>query len=542
MNKGKSRQRIAMMLTSFTLGVGAFSGLGALTALAYGIEIKCPSNTTNDQETTIAPGRDFYVTGSITLGAGEALANDAEVIVELWRTDGNPQMVRWLHTTIKNNTNGIYTNWFFPAAGNRGTMYNAFAGANVQHLQNSLMPDLVYDPNVPNSVLDPWRKVTFTETYFGAKITGFNNPLYTTFADQQGHALTPLTSGNYQIKVFLLDQAGNLLADDTRNITLAYPLHITLGRFGPATHKTKMVAFARANNYKTLLDPLAGMWAGYGQLGINTLALPEFYEIYPLWREVDSTQYQGGSHGTNTRVHYFAYNIKEDCATYNVEIGRMQDEGIIDASLEPIRYSTGEPYPIGSATAKSAPAGTLQPFNNVRQNGQIDKLDLTRVDLPSSTPGQNPDNKMDTAYGVMNALPTDANLTNGVRVPRTKWIAINGVVSPIQNTHANANTPGEIVYNADKSYIIMNRVASVRYSFTRQGATSATLTISKPVAGLQREGGEYTTASTSIIEFRHFIQIPQTWIAGTYIVKAVGIDVHGNVVANSTEQFELEVT
>lgn len=86
--------------------------------------------------------------------------------------------------------------------------------------------------------------------------------------------------------------------------------------------------------------------------------------MVPKWRHADSAEYQSG------KTHFYVYNVKESSATYNVEVGTLQEQNAIS---KPERvayyyyYKWGEPV----LNSKDSP---------IEKFATGDSLELTRVD------------------------------------------------------------------------------------------------------------------------------------------------------------------
>ena len=113
------------------------------------VEITYPSAS----QTTIAPGRDFYVIG--TIDKSLVLPDNAHMEVTLTEKESG-KIVRTVYTDIKNNKKGM--NVDYP----RLTLENC----TKEEFRDACMPDLIYDPQNPESFRDTWIKAYYNDNIF----------------------------------------------------------------------------------------------------------------------------------------------------------------------------------------------------------------------------------------------------------------------------------------------------------------------------------------------------------------------------------------
>ena len=285
----------------------------------HGIEITYPSAA----QTTIAPGRDFYVVGTINKFLD--LPDDAHMEVTVAEKESGAA-VRTVYTDIKNNKKGLYVD--YPKL----TLENC----TKEEFRNSCMPDIVYDPKNPETFRDTWIKAYYNDKIFTCLIYGGNTASRDVNAyDQNGNLLRPLL-GDYTIAV-TISKGETVLAHTSLDITIAdYPEKV-LARFSPDEHMGRVTYDAAIHDWMLLLDPFPGYWN-----------MPMFFPEWKLpyqgsigwkWRHNDALEYSGG------RIHMYLYGTSISSTSYSVELAKLQLQADLEnpARLIPRYYSIGEP-------------------------------------------------------------------------------------------------------------------------------------------------------------------------------------------------------
>ncbi len=382
----------------------------------------------------------------------------------------------------------------------------------------SMMPDLVYNTENPASFYYTWNKAYFSDKTFTAYLPG---GIYTedlSLIDKNGVALGLLKEGNYKIIVKLIDECGNLLGSTSKLITVGHANDRILARFSPANHFEKVSEFAKLNKFEIFLDPFPGYWSPSGFISeLKDSSL--FAEILPKWRLADALEYQDGL------SHFVIYNVSSNSATYNVEIGTLQHQQVINNPnrLQSYYYEYGEPELFSKLKSN------IVPFP------QNDKLQITRVDnsgMISMAEFQSRKKNYidDSTFSKIQSY--DTNIVDGIVAKGNEQISFNGVVTPIQNT------VNEVVKLTDGTYQIKNKIASVRYTIVddKSGEIYSQQTES---VGLDRMMG--SRVRNSILEFRHDLRISNDLVGKDVSVTIVAMDSNGMIVDGTSEQIDLIV-
>ncbi len=407
--------------------------------------------------------------------------NDAVLKVELQNSWG--KVIRSVSTSIKDNKDGLNIDYDLLS----------YYGTDRNELKNSCMPDLVYDPDRPESFQDTWIKCYYNDQNYTALIYGGTYDKDINPYDQNGKKLKPLKEGKYRIKV-TLSKAGSHwpIAIATRKIKIKYADDKVLSRFTPAAHFSKVLEQAEIHDYTVFLDPFPGFWNPHTFIEVLKDS-DMFCEILPKWRLADSQEYIEG------RVHFYIYNVSESSATYNVEVGQLAYDNAIDDSsrLFYYYYNIGEPI---------LPNGCIQ--------GKFEEFDtdksivFTRADYPTGSSVDNFVNIND-----LKNMKSDLNLSDGINVKAGETVSLYGVCKPI----ASDTTRDE-----SNKYTIYNRITQISYMYM-SGDTPVgfirpvTLTRVYPESDfyarldLLRQGifsMDAAAVAPSILEFKHDLVFP----------------------------------
>jgi hypothetical protein len=460
------------------------------------INILVPSNTYQDNY--LVPGRDFYVSGTIA-----NIPQGAKMNVALYKKSGPDwnlyQKVEADHEVL---TTEMYTGY--------SKLKYGPAGVAEGVIKKSLMPDLVYDPGIANSFNDAWRKCCFNNAAFSALFSGGEYTEDVTRKNRDNSNVPYFDAGDYKVVVTFMDTSGAVLATaEKTDIHFAVSEEKAMARFTPANHADKVKADASSKHYRVYWDPLAGIWYPYAYL--PPFQGNVFYsEIVRKWRTVDRREYEGG------RARFYIYNVTSGSATYNVELGAIANAQAINDSrrLAWQRYNVGEP---SVATYSGV-------FTNFDRPG--DTLDFTRIDLYQNPFSPNTLN--------MSELPTmktitDINTPTKPPVIGAKYIALNGVVGPLQSS------AGDIRYDQSAGWYLMNnRIKFVEWNIKSVGGG---IVDSQKGEVLLKRIFSSTDSQISLFEFRCLINL-NSLSPGTYTISAQGMDAYSNNVANATDSFK----
>lgn len=445
-------------------------------------------------QTVLAPDRDIYVIGDIE---GD-IPEDARVSVSLFK-DGESEPVREVYATQKDNKDGLYIDY---------PLLSYYGGEDRSPLRDSMMPDLVYDPQHPDSFKDAWRKLYYNDENFTAVLSGGVYDTDLNLVDEHQRPLLPLSEGEYTLVAEARTADGITLGKTEREITIGINDNVALFRFSPAEHYNKVIADAQLNHYNVLLDPLAGYWSP----GDHIASLADsgiFAEILPRWRFNDLTEYR------NNHAHFYAYNISATAATQTVEIGSLQAQNVIEQPDRFTRYY----YDIGEPLL---PNGHVE--GQFKAFADSEFLALTRIDFQN---GDSQDNLL-----VMDDLATvDSvlDLEQKVKVKANQTFSLYGVVTPIQNA------PEDIIAHSDNTFTVNNRITTIEYVLTVDGISRK---ISKPV-GLNRIMSG--ASRPSIYEFKHDFMLDDSYRGKLVTVTTQAYDSYGQAVAGTEQQLVLKV-
>ncbi|MDF0485747.1 hypothetical protein [Amygdalobacter nucleatus] len=449
------------------------------------IDILIPSA---GQASVIPPGKDFYVLGNLY-----GLDKQADLSLKVYLTTASGEVVRELEAISFHKPENTYVNY---------DLLSYYAGSDRSPLANALMPDLVYDNKNINSFADAWRKVCFSTKHYAALISGGVYDRDLQLVGKTGEVWRELEQGNYQVKV-VLSQDNKVLATATKNIEVAINPDVACFRFSPSMHFDRVKEFANSNNIKMLIDPLAGFWHPADNLA-DFKNNSVFAEILPKWRWNDLAEYQ------NNHIHFFIYNVSETSATYKVEVGTAQKQGIIadNERFTSYYYSYGEPQINGAKPAE------FVKFANDQY------LVLTRLDFNSDGQENLLDpSKLDQSNSVLNM---DTNKILSVN----RKFALSGLVRPIQNK--------QIVDNSDNTFDFNHRLLFVRYTISngkQKQVFNRKIGLTRIIDSRKRE---------SILEFEHEFNLSSNW-HGLVNVKAEVLDENGQVYPGQTTQLSLQV-
>lgn len=477
---------IRTLLTACVL----LSGTVPLHAAALGtVQVNVPG----EAESTIAPGRNFYVKGTYGLPEGYTAS---QVVVELYR-DGSQEAVRRVQGNVKNPPLWV--------EGNTAVSFNSWGSE--EDIKNSGMPDLVWDGENPASFYQGYRKCYFDDSGFAALIPGGEGEVDDglAFVDESGNPYGVLDSGNYwlEVSVACINSQGtqNIIKLNRRPVTIGVTENKILSRFSPDSHKNRITEWAGRLGYRIYNDPFAGNWWEAN------------FEIPGEMRAADMTEYSAG------KSHFVIYNVSSGSTTYKVELARLQQQGVVDDSGRLVNYY----YQYGEPVLKDATESEIVAFE------AGDKLQLTRAEVGEHVSGKAGVYDQDDG-----AVPDyDLDFSDGVQAEVGDQIAIYGVTAPIQISLADIQEIGE---GKDKnSFLLNNKIRTLHYEITGSGVSEE---MDSEVA-LNRVSGGWENPSE--LEFKHVIDITEEMAAKDLKVAVTGYDAHGRAVAGTEENFEIHV-
>lgn len=454
--------------------------LSASKAAEGSIQFTIPS----EQESTIAPGRNFYVQGTFQ---DLLLPEDSRVSVTILDKDGN--ICRNISTDIKGNTT---------------LKTDALTFTTSDDPSTSGMPDLIWDGTNESSFHDGNSKCYYNDNTFTALIPG---GLAANSVDDKmglidaatGQPYTALPEGDYTIQV-QVENNGVIYASATKHLTIGVTADKILSRFSPDAHLDRITEFSSTNNLRIYNDPFPGYWSP---------ADAPFCEIAPEWRAADATEYTAG------KVHFIIYNVRNTSTTYGVELGLLQKMQAVDNPdrLVNYYYSTGEPADLGGVSSE------ILAFD------ADDKLQFVRAEITDAeeTDGvYNQDESKD-------ALDYDMNVYDGVETDINDNIVLYGVAAPIQIADS------DITVNDDNTYTLNNKVQTIKYHITGKDIDKV---YEKEVI-LNRVSGEWDNYSE--LEFKHVIPITADMAGKELTINVESYDSHKQLVEGGSETLKFTV-
>lgn len=476
------KSRLSRLFCCVLVALALFTWpFGVLAEEAGSSPVTLSIETPSDAETTIAPGRGFYVLGSIENGS--SIPDNAVLTVLLTDTAGNT--VRNTTTAVKGNTS-----LYLPKN------LNYYSPVTAEDVKNSGMPDLIStDPVSGSDFNNASIKCYYNDSAFYAMIPGGNDIDQMNWRDENGDPYAELAEGDYTITVTLKAQDTTALAQTQKDITIGVSEDKILARFSPDEHLDFVKDWAGANGYRVYSDPFPGYWSQ-----------SIFCEILPEWRAADAAEYAAG------KVHCVLYNLKKSSSSYSVELGSLQAQGVIDNPdrMAYYYYSIGEP-------SLTVDGSTVNAELDALPAGQ--KVALTRAEMIS---GDTDENSYDPADTVTAA---DLNTKDGITCGNAgDTLALYGVTAPIQLASE------DIVDNGDNSFTLNNKITSLHYDITGDGVD---MDVDKPVDTLTRIDSE-GYSNPSELEFKHGIPIDENMAGKTLGVSVTAYDAHGNAVYSGT--------
>ncbi len=443
-------------------------------------------------ESTIAPGRNFYVKGTYTLPAGYTAS---QVAVNMYHY-GSQEVVRRVQGNVKNPPLWV--------EGNTSVSFNSWG--SVEDIKSSGMPELIWDGVNPDSFYQGYRKCYFDDIGFAALIPGGEGEIDDgmTLLDEGGSPYPVLASGDYwlEISVSCQDSLGNQnIIKWSRPITIGVTENKLLSRFSPDIHMSRITEWAGMRGYRIYNDPFAGNWWGSN------------FEIPGEMRASDLTEYSAG------KSHFVIYNVSSGSTAYKVELARLQQQGVVNHSERLANYY----YKYGEPTLKDGRESDITAF----ETG--DKLQLTRAEV-----GENISGETGVYHQDDTAVPEyDLDFSDGVQAETGDRIAIYGVAAPIQISQADIQ---EIGPGTDKnSFLLNNKISTLHYEITGSGISQE---MDEAVV-LNRISGGWDNISE--LEFKHVLEITEEMAAKVLEVRITGYDAHGQAVAGTEEAFQIHV-
>lgn len=440
----------------------------------------------SEKETTINPLCDFYVVGDIDPSV--TVPNDALLSVQL--KDSNGVLMRDVFTNIKDNQQGMYVD--YPGI--------EISSGSRESFRGSMMPDLVYDPNFPETFRNTWMKAYYTDEHYTSIIYGGAyhddiNPV-----DQYGRTLEPLPEGDYNLTVSLYSNTGaKLLASLSTQITVETVPKKIISRFSPVFYFDRVKEYAASKGYRIYIDPFVGAWN-------LSYFIPQWKQNYigfinKRWRLIDRMCYTGGM------TYYFDYNTTATSTSYTVELGQI---GYLKNLEDPNRL-TYIYWDIGEPEIKQL--GKVYTGQFVEKSvSEMEPVTFTRVDRSAN---ETPENTIDPA--ILNKTTSIFDLTEQFNAAPGEVISLNGFCKVIQPENVTLNENGTVTFG--------NRIVAIRY--TLASPTGKVYQVVEKDVGLKRTFEDGST-TPCILEFRHNFDVDKSMRGKDIEITAQAIDEFGN--------------
>lgn len=281
---------------------------------------------------TVSPGQDFYVIGKFH---GVEVPENAKLKITVSDTFGTK--LRVVETDIRDNYDGMRVD--YPGL---------LTEMSKDEIRHAGMPDLVYDPQSPDSFYDTWNKAFYSKDHFAALIYGGTYDTENIHQyDQYGAVIKPLRDGEYTVAVEIRFRGEAIRTTVTLRIQ-GGTKEIVLSRYTSEEHSSVLKRFAEEKGL-TLYSgiPYPGIWDTESH-GSNWE--PRAYiEIPDRWVYNDSLEY------IHDKVYCFDYNLSSECVAYRTEIAAllMSDPSCLNdpERLEILYYADGLPKPMDEGLA-----------------------------------------------------------------------------------------------------------------------------------------------------------------------------------------------
>lgn len=461
----------------------------------------------SDLQSTLAEKRDFYVTGSFS----PDIVKPGDVRVELYR--GNAPVgapIRVMQSSVD------------PALGvtTTATMEQHYSGG--LDWGQTIVPDL---SNYPGGFYFPGNKAVITRMWYAATVLGgCTKDFDTSYTDDLGNPLEDLTSGTYTILVTGLtnDIAG---LTTTKTITFART-HLALGRFSPENHKMRVAEYGAAHNEIVAFDLFPGYFTSAPFLN------GKGYEINNRWRPNNAIEIVNDMPGTlvdfisNAVNDLILYNVREDSATQQVEIGMMLKYNHADSpQIIWLYYDIGEPDMVYTKPDLTTAGlyGLIVPFSSG------ERLAINRVETRCASTGFHENN-----FKPWDPTPktVDVDLSDGAQARTCDIFSIFGVVKPIPAGVTEG--PYHYQFTAD------NRIAKIHYVIRAPGGGEV-LNEQRDVNLVRNyDINNPTKPYASNCEFNNEFQI--SGASGAHTVSLTGLDKNGTEVAGAQKTLTVNIT
>lgn len=494
-----------------------------------------------DNQSVIAPGRDFYVTGIIQ--SPSIIPDNATLDVYLFNSSG--RSVRHVFCKYKDDKEHLFVenrNWITTLEHPVGSQVTK---ADQEKARYSCIPDLVYDhldnkkygpDEYPESIKSVWNKAYYTDTFFSALIHGGEfgddaayikeNDLPVTIPKESSF-LVPLKEGNYKLLVSL-SYNGTILGDVEKTITIGHLKNKVLGAFTDGDCKARMMEFDGINNgekWTVLIDPFPGGWAkamiaadGYPLRLVDDKdteakknSVGPFWFI-TNWRRVcfnDSCEYRGGN------IYFLDFATRDKSIALRIELAEVFKQINLKndhISLIPLYYDGGQPYskgllPITPGDSDEEKYGRKSNLVGWAPGQMIAFTSVdTSTDLSRAPLIENDGYNLESASKLERTLYAHhVNNVGGakiIQVPQNAVVRVNGVcMLPMDQSPSERDDNG--------GYTDLNLITEITYEILDKDY-SKVRDITKPV-GLKEQDkvkkGKWEEAATRVLEFKHLFDL-----------------------------------
>lgn len=464
---------------------------------------------------TIAPGRDFYVSGYLYPTC--EINENAVLTVEI-RQFG--QVLRHVSCSHKDDKANLYVEDNPDLYHFRYSFEEAIPDSTLRKLAlQSCCPDLVCSQDeTPDgrsvsrreAFTYTWNKAYYTDTFFSALIYGglYGKEIYDPSIrtrDINGDEITPLEEGDYILSVELTNPDGRIAACAYYSIKIGFLPDKILSPFSfdyrlehNHTHNLEMVEMLRRPSPVLLWDPFPGFWTSaliYGDKGLRKNSEKQSFAFAINAKRAvfnDSLEYRGG------RIHLYNYGISATSASLCVEYAEIlkQKQMGKDIEVKKYCYEYGEPDLV---PGRSHEIVSNDAFSNVRFKEMEGLVSFLRV---RRTPNRINDHLVKPDY--YDTL-VDESIHDLYTLESNGKLSIVGICDiPDQAKRVELMYRNETLY-----YLEMSRVQSIHYLITDENDEVITDELKEVALVRPFQSGAKTENRTGVFEFEHVFDFEQ---------------------------------
>lgn len=487
------------------------------------------------EQTTIAPGRDFYITGALSYAYD--IPDNALFTLQL--IDSNNNVVRHVSCNRKDDKEHLYIRrptWIMPTYRNREVL-----DIDYRRALNSCVPDLVFDASdeldgdqVPPSLFNTWNKAYYTDTFFSALIYGGtfaddlnyyqDGDLKVNPYDENGKRIEPLKEGEYIISISITDE-GYLLGKTSKIITIGHLKNKVLGAF--TDNESRLVLFEHdgpndGESWTVLWDAFPGSWVR-SMTAFCDYPLrkneDERYKDYSFLTNVrrmnygDACEYRGGD------IHLVNYALRDYSNSTRVELAEVflqKMKGNRNIRLISHYYDGGQPFAKGLTIINPVDPNEQEygRKSNLLNPAPGELVIFTSIDIshnPNYTPlVENDGHNLTDADGLERHLYSEY-LFDGttLQLHKESVLRLNGVcMLPEDQTPSIRDNGG--------GFMDLNTLCSIRYKILANGEFEID-SFEKPIGLVEKDTkamGRWHKGATRVLEFKHNFEMSKYLASG----------------------------